>query len=214
MTGLAFDVLDVEAERWSLAPALHVRLRICVASGDRVDALALRTQVRVEPRRRAYSDTERRALLGLFGDDRQWGEGLHPFLWTDCGTVVPGFTGETVATVTLPCTYDTETTAAGYLHALDDGAEVPLLLLFSGTVFSRGESGFVVQPVPWDREARYRMPVAVWREAMDAHFAGQGWLRLQTATLTRLQRFRAERALTTWDDTLRALLEEAGEVPS
>jgi hypothetical protein len=214
VTGLAFDVLDVEAERWSLAPALHVRLRICETSGDRVHALALRTQVRVEPRRRAYSDTERQALLGLFGDARQWGEGLHPFLWTDCGTVVPGFTGETVATVTLPCTYDTETTAAGYLHALDDGAEVPLLLLFSGTVFTRGDSGFAVQPVPWDREARYRMPVAVWREAMDAHFAGQGWLRLQTATLTRLQRFRAERALTTWDDTLLALLEEAGEVPS
>ena len=45
----------------------------------------------------------------------------------------------------LPCTYDFDVSGATYLHALRDG-EVPLLFLFSGTVFCRGRTGFSVDP--------------------------------------------------------------------
>ena len=31
--------------------------------------------------------------------------------------------------------------------------------LFSGTVFTRGDSGFTVEQVPWQHEAGFRLPV-------------------------------------------------------
>ncbi len=72
-----------------------------------------------------------------------------------CHTTVQGFTGSTEVDLALPCTYDFEVTGSSYLHALGDG-DVPLDFLFSGTVFTRGGTGFGVEQVPWDREARYR----------------------------------------------------------
>ncbi len=37
--------------------------------------------------------------------------------------------------------------------------------------------------MPWDREARYELPVAVWREMIRAYFPSQGWLRLDEDVL-------------------------------
>ena len=46
---------------------------------------------------------------------------------------------------------------------------------------------------------------------MDLYFPNTGWLRLRRDTLDALQRFKAERALLTWDETFEQLLKEAGE---
>jgi len=46
---------------------------------------------------------------------------------------------------------------------------------------------------------------------MDRYFPNAGWLRLSRETIDRLQRFRAERALPTWEQAIEALLKEAGE---
>ena len=88
---------------------------------------------------------------------------------------------------------------------------MPLLLLFSGTVFTKGAGGFSVGQVPWHKEAVYRLPVSVWREIMDRFFPGSGWIRVRRDTLDALQRFKAVRALPTWDDALESLFKEAGE---
>jgi Family of unknown function (DUF6084) len=63
--------------------------------------------------------------------------------------------------VPVACTCDFEVTAAKYLDALE-GGDVPLLFLFSGTVFAKAENGFRVEQVAWDKESAYRVPVAVW----------------------------------------------------
>ena len=76
-----------------------------------------------------------------------------------CSTMVQGFTGSTEVDLPLPCTYDFEVTGVAVPARPRDGG-VPLLLLFSGTVFTRGAAGFAVEQVPWDREARYELPVA------------------------------------------------------
>ena len=112
-------------------------------------ALALRAQVRIEPQRRRYDDTEERALLDLFGDRTRFAQTLKPFPWLHTSTVAQGFTGGCEFDLVLPCTYDFEVSGTTYLHALRDG-EVPLLFLFSGTVFCRGATGFSVAQVPWD----------------------------------------------------------------
>jgi hypothetical protein len=124
--------------------------------------------------------------------------------------VVAGFTGSTEVEFSVPCTYDLEVVAGRYFHALDDG-EIPFTLLFSGTVFGKGPNGLWVEQVPWHLEASHRMPVAVWHEMMEHFFPGGGWLRLRRDTIDELTKYKAERALPTWDDTLVSLLDDAKE---
>jgi hypothetical protein len=53
------------------------------------------------------------------------------------------------------------------------------------------------------------MPVATWRELVDAHFPGRAWLPCGRDTLDALSAFKARHALPTWDATLNALLAQA-----
>jgi len=122
--------------------------------------------------------------------------------------MVPAFTAVTEVELTVPVTYDLEVASARYLQGLDDGT-IPLLMLFSGTVFVATEQGFSVELVPWSAEASYRMPVAVWRELVDAHFPGSAWLRCSRDTLDALSQYKARNALPTWDATLTELLAAA-----
>ena len=65
---------------------------------------------------------------------------MKPFLWTHVALSVPGFRGTTDVDLPVPCTYDFDVAGAKYLHSVGDG-EVPLMFLFSGTVFSQGSAG-------------------------------------------------------------------------
>ncbi|MCX9193349.1 hypothetical protein C3Y87_18460 [Carbonactinospora thermoautotrophica] len=210
MTGLSFACTGVAPERYAAAPTLVFDLRVTEESGERVHALALRCQIRIEPQRRTYEAAEAEGLLDLFGEPARWGDTLKPLQFTTVPLMVPGFSGETEVGLPVPVTYDLEVAAGKYFQALRDG-EVPLLLLFSGTVFYQGAAGLQVEQVPWDREARYRLPVAVWRELIDLRFPNSGWLRLSRDTLDTLHRVKARRALPTWEHAIEYLLKQAGE---
>ena len=213
MTELQFDIVDLFAEPYAAAPQLTARLRVQENTGAVVHALALRAQVRIEPQRRAYTAEEERGLVELFGRRERWYDTLKPFLWMQTGTMVQGFTGLTEVDMALPCTYDFEVTAAKYLHALRDGA-VSVVLLFSGTVFTRGERGFGVEQVPWDREARFELPLTVWQQMLDRYYPGTGWIRLDHEVIGLLARHKAEHGYTTWDEMLRALVAAPDRSPS
>ncbi|MFF5205690.1 DUF6084 family protein [Streptosporangium sp. NPDC000396] len=210
MADLDFTCVDVRADRFAASPTLQCRLRLTEASGGVVQAIALHCQIRIEPQRRRYTPEEAALLGDLFGDLSRWGATLKPLQFANVSIMVPGFTGTTEADLPVPVTYDLEVAAGKYFAALDDG-EIPLLMLFSGTVFTKAPAGFSVDRVPWDREARYRLPVAVWRELMDHYFPGEGWVRLSRDTLRALNRFKSTRALATWDEAMRALLAQAEE---
>jgi hypothetical protein len=96
------------------------------------------------------------------------------------------------------------------LHSLDRG-EIPLVLLFSGTTFVRGDAGVSVAPVAWHEDASYRLPVQVWRDMMNVYFPNSGWLMVSRDTLDALTRFKVARALPTWDHVVEQLVKEAGE---
>jgi len=187
-----------------------LRLRLSEVTGERIHTIALRCQIRIEPQLRRYGPQEAERLADLFGETSRWSDTLKPLQFTNLSVMVGGFTGATEFDLPVPCTYDFEVVAAKYLHSLDDG-EVPLLLLFSGTVFRKGETGFAVEQVPWHKEASYRLPVRVWREMMDLYFPNSAWIRVRRDTLDALQRFKSREALPSWDDALEALLEQAGE---
>ncbi|MCW2899109.1 MAG: hypothetical protein JWO67_1374 [Streptosporangiaceae bacterium] len=208
LTELGFECLGARPEAYAISPTLLLRLRITEPSGVGVHTIALRCQIRVEPQRRRYSATESEQLDDLFGDTARWGHSLQALQFANLSIMVPGFTGTTEIDLPVPCGYDMEVAAGKSFASLDDG-EIPLLLLFSGTVFVRAESGFTVRPVPWDREARCRLPVAVWHELIELYFPGSGWLRLRRDTLRALHRFKSRRALATWDEAVERLLEEA-----
>jgi len=208
MADLIFGCTGASAERYAATPTLTFSLTISETSGVRVHAIALRCQIRIEPHLRRYTAVEARRLHDLFGDPSRWADTVKPIQLATVTTMVPTFTALTEVDVQVPCTYDLEVASARYLQGLDDGT-IPLLLLFSGTVFIDTGAGFSVELVPWSAEASYRMPVSVWRDLVNAHFPGSAWLRCSQETLDSLSDFKARRALPTWDATLLALLAEA-----
>jgi hypothetical protein len=210
MSGLSFEVLGAHPERYAAEPTLMLELQITEADARPVHAVALKCQVRIEPQRRRYERAEEERLRELFGETPRWGDSLRPFLWTHVATTVAAFTGTTTIDLPITCTYDFEIAASKYLHALDDGF-VPLVLCFSGTVFSVADTGFRVTPVSWDQDASFLLPIKAWRDTMDLYFPNSGWLRVSRDTLDALQRYKATQGLPTWDQTLERLLKHAGE---
>ena len=215
---LRFACTGARPEPYAAGPSLLFDLRIDEDSGQRVHAVALRTQIRIEPRGRTYTPEEAAKLTDLFGEPSRWGDTLNPLQLTTVASTVQGFTGSTTVALPVPLTYDLDIAATKYFHGLSDApadhaAEdrgIPLLLLFSGSVFYAGPTGVQVGPVAWHEEATLRLPVAVWRAAMNEHFPGGAWVRVRRETLDALAAYRSERVIPGWDETFERLLKEAG----
>ena len=190
MSTYDFTVVDIFAEPYAAAPQLTARLRIQESSGQTIHAIALRCQVRIEPQRRRYEEADESGLRALFGERDRWVDTLKPFLWMQCSAMVQGFTDITEVDLALPCTYDFEVTGSRYLHAVGEGT-IPLALLFSGTVFTKGVNGFGVQQVPWDCEASYQLPISVWQQMIASYFPNTGWIRLDHDVVAALADFKA-----------------------
>lgn len=210
MAELTFDCIEVRPLRFSAAPTLIFRLHIADVDRTAIHAIALRVQIRIEPQRRAYDDRESELLAGLFGEPSRWGQTLKPFQFASESVMVPSFVGACEVELPVRCTYDLEVTAGKYFHSLRDGV-VPMALLFSGSVFAKGERGFWVEQVPWRAEAAYRMPVTVWEDMMDLYFPASAWIRLHRETVDALLRYKARHAIPTWDAAMDSLLASVGD---
>jgi Family of unknown function (DUF6084) len=203
---LGFTVLECEPLRHAAAPSLRFSLAID-AQGAAVRSVMLDVQVRIAATQRGYSEAEQAQLGDLFGEAHRWGDTLRNLLWTQATLVVPPFDGSTVVDLIVPCTYDFDVAAAKYLAGLHEG-DIPLELLFSGTVFYVGAAGAIqINRISWNAEAAHRLPVRVWRETMDHYFPNAVWLRLHRDAFERLVAFRARNALTSWEAVVAALLE-------
>ena len=208
MSDLDFEVLGAEPDRYAADPVLVFKLRVKENEGEVIQSVSLRCQIMIEPQRRRYTRDEEYRLLAMFGETPRWGSTVKPFLWTHSTTILPGFTGTIDVNLPVTCTYDFEIASSKYMHAVESG-DVPLNLLFSGMVFAEAENGFKAEPIAWNKEARYALPGSTWRSMMDVFFPGTGWLRIPRNTLDRLERFKTERGLHSWDHTLETLLKES-----
>lgn len=201
---LHFAITAAEPLAHAVGPTLRFELE--VTSQAAIKSIALNAEIRIAATRRAYDVTAQARLVELFGRPEDWGRNLHSLHWTTANLTVLPFEGRTTVDVLVPCSYDLEVAGAKYLNALDDG-DVPLEFMFSGTVFYVGDDGRLqIARISWEKEAAYRLPVAVWREAIERHFPGAGWLRLDRKTFERLSDYKARHALLTWEDTIEALL--------
>lgn len=202
----AFSVLGVEAAPRAATPTLRFHLHVDDPLGREVYAIALTTDIAIDPARRVYDAATRARLVELFGAPERWAATTQSFRWARVDTLVRGFTGATSFAVDVSCTYDLEVAASKYFYALP-GGEVPLSFLFNGTVLYAGEHDRLqVGQVPWSCTARWRMPVAAWKDAMAACYPGGGWVALQTDTLDALAERKAQRGDPTFDATIRGLL--------
>ena len=130
---------------------------------------------------------------------------MKPMQFANVTQMVPPFTGSVTVDLPVPLTYDFDVATAKYFHGLDDG-EVPFVILFSGTALLDRSGSLAIEQIPWHKETAYRLPVSVWREAMDLHFPNSAWLRIGRDTLDNLQRFKSRLTLGTWDETIDVLL--------
>jgi hypothetical protein len=211
MPELFFEVISVRPEPFAIAPLLQFTLRVSQSSAARselvpIRALSLNCQLRIDPGRRSYTTAEQEKLLELFGTRPRWGETLRPMLWTHANVGVGPFTDTVLVELPVPCTYDFNVATTKLLYALEQG-EIPLSLLFSGTMFHDSDDGALqVAQVPWDREAAFRLPVAVWKEMMERYYPNSAWLCLRKDVFERLYEYKRERGLLTWEDALEHLL--------
>ncbi len=209
MSELAFALTGASAQPYAASPMLALRLRVTESTGLRVHMIALRVQVQIEPQKRRYEASEISRLSDLFGTVDRYGDTLKPFLWTHVSTTILRFSGETEVDLLIPCSYDFDVAAHKYLTALETG-HIPIVLYFSGSVFVEDEhGGIAAEFVSWTTEAKFRLPVAVWRETMDAHFPNTAWVRLSKDIFEELDRFRVARGLRSWDAAVTALVEGA-----
>jgi len=49
-----------------------------------------------------------------------------------------------------------------------------------------GEGNLQVAPIPWDKEARFRLPVKAWHEMMDIYYPNGAWLCLRRDVFERI----------------------------
>jgi Family of unknown function (DUF6084) len=193
---------------YAATPTLAFRLRITNAVPDEViHTVALRCQIQLEVARRRYAPEEQERLLDLFGTPDRWGQTLRSLLWMNANLVVPGFSGtETVADLQVPCTYDFNVAATKYFEGLK-GGDIPLNVMFSGTVFyALADNSLQVAPISWEREARFKLPLQVWREMMDFYYPNSVWLNLRRDVFERLYLYKMQHGIPTWEQALEEIL--------
>ena len=179
--------------------------------GEVIHSVALRCQIQLEVTKRKYTDEEQNHLRDLFGETERWGQTLKTMLWTHASVVAPAFKDTCVVDVPVPCTFDFNVAATKYFHGLGDG-EVPLSFLFSGTVFYEDAQGALqVAPIPWDKEARFRLPVKSWHDMMDIYYPNSAWLCLRRDVFERLYQHKVRMGTPTWEEMLEVLLEGVAE---
>lgn len=214
MPTLRFSCTGAEADIYAAGPTINLHMQLNEDTGVRMHSVALRCQLRIEPRKRGYTDAEAAKAVDLFGERSRWAETMNPMQLGEVAVMVPTFRYEVTVPVPVPLTYDVDIAASKYLNALGDGPDstVPLLILFSGSAFyTPVEPGVGVQiaQVPWHEEAMFRLPVSVWRAAMESHFGNTGWIRLRCESLDTLLSYRSVHGIPSWEQTFEQLLKEA-----
>jgi hypothetical protein len=212
MPDLRLNIEGAEVAQYAAAPLLVFKLRISNQPSEQtIHTVALRAQIQLEVARRKYDANEQSRLADLFGAPDRWGQTLRNMLWTHTSIVVPRFNGSVLTDIPVPCTFDFNIAATKYFHGLT-GGDLPLCFQFSGTVFYQGDSDTLqVCPIPWDKEARYRLPVKVWKDLMDMYYPNSAWLSLRRDTFEKLYQFKVREGIPTWEEALERALNALSE---
>jgi hypothetical protein len=207
MPELNFQLEGAWAEPYGAAPLLSFKLLVTNAGAEeRIHTVVLRAQIQIEVTRRHYSREEQSKLLDLFGEPDRWGQTLRNLLWTHAIVIVPPFAKETTVELPVPCTFDFNVAATKYFHGLADG-DLPLNFLFSGTVFYPGQyDQLQVSPISWEKEAKFKLPLKVWKDLIDHYYPNSAWLYLRRDVFDRLHQYKVRHGIPTWEQVIERVL--------
>jgi hypothetical protein len=127
-------------------------------------------------------------------------------VWTHVSAVMPSFNGSGTFGMSVPCSFDFSLAATKYFTALPEG-DLPLCFLFGGTIFYESEErGVQVAPIPWEKEATFRLPAATWQALRDCYYPDSAWLCLQRDVFEQLDQYRSRAGMLTIDQAVERLL--------
>jgi hypothetical protein len=209
---LHFSIEGADVVQFAAAPLLSFKVRIINNTSEEiVHTIALRAQIQIEVTRRKYSPDEQSRLQDLFGEPDRWGQTLRNMLWTHANVTVPRFNGSVLAEIPVPCTFDFNVGATKYFHGLTSG-DLPLCFQFSGSVFYQDENeALQVAPISWDKEAKYRLPVKVWKDLINIYYPNSAWLALRKDTFEKLYQFKMREGIPTWEEAVERALNALAE---
>jgi hypothetical protein len=209
MPDLAITVEKADVVPFAASPLLAFKLKVVNAdAAETIHSVVLRSQIQIEVARRRYTTEEQKRLRDLFGEPERWGQTLRNLLWTNTSTVIPQFVGSTTVDVQVPCTFDFTVATTKYFDGLADG-DIPVLLMFSGSVFYADENGAMsVAPISWEKETKFRVPLRVWKDMMEMYYPNSVWLCLRKDVFEQLQSFKVERGVPTFEEALQTMLAE------
>jgi hypothetical protein len=212
MPDLEFQIEEAEAIQFAAVPTVSFRMRVMNRPPEeRVRSISLRSQIQLEVTKRKYGSEDQANLRDLFGGPERWGRTLRNMLWTHISSVVPAFQAETTLHLQVPCSFDFNVGATKYFYGLTDG-EIPLLFQFSGSVFyDVGDGTLSVAPISWDKEAKFRLPVQVWRKTMDIYYPNSAWLCLRRDVFDRLYQYKVRNGIPTLEQAIENLFAATGE---
>ena len=210
MPDLTISVENVEAVKYAATPSIAFALNLKNADPqETVYTVVLRCQIQIEVARRKYTGNDQGKLRDLFGEPERWGQTLRSMLWTHASVVVPQFTGSTVVSMQVPCTFDFNIAATKYFNGLADG-DIPLCLMFSGTVFYEDTEGSLrMAPISWDKETRFRLPLKTWQDMMDLYYPNIAWLSLRRDVFERLHEYKVRHGILSWEQAIEKVLAES-----
>lgn len=213
MPDLRLLIEGAEIVPHAATPLLSFKVRVeNLPSEQIIHTIALRAQIQIETTRRKYDAEEQTRLRDLFDAPERWGQTLRNLLWAHASIVVPGFTGKTIADIRVPCTFDFNVAATKYFSGVSHG-DLPLVFQFSGTVFYQGQGeSLQVAPISWDKEARYRLPVKVWKELMDTYYPNSAWLCLHRDAHEKLYQYKVRNGIPSWEEAIERLLAASEEI--
>ncbi len=212
MPDLNFRVESVAAVPYAAVPMVSFKLRVTNSNAEEViHSVVLRAQIQIEVTRRHYSSQEQAALRDLFGEPERWSTTLKNMLWTHAAVTIPPFQRETTVEIPVPCTFDFSVGATKYFHGLQEG-DLPLNFLFSGTVFYRGaEDALQVAPISWEKEAKFKLPLKVWRDVIDEYYPNTSWLCLRRDAFERLYEYKVRNGIPSWEEVIERMFASTDE---
>lgn len=207
MPDLDFTISGVEAASHGVTPLLHFKVGITnTPPEETIQSVILQVQIQIQAPQRSYNENEKPKLIDLFGTPDTWGTTLRAKLWTLANTTVRTFAGATEAILPVPCSFDLNVAGTKYFYALEDG-EVPLLFLFSGTIFYAAPDGHLqVQQISWNKECTYRMPISLWQQMMDYHYPNSAFIALERGVFDRLYAYKRGAGVSSWEQAIEKLL--------
>jgi hypothetical protein len=206
---LDFSVENAERSARAAKPELALTLAVRAKDGGFVHGAMLACQIRIDVVRRGYDEGEAERLFELFGERRDWARTQQSLLWTQTTVLVPAFEDATSVELPLACSLELELAAAKYLSGVRSG-NVPLLLLFSGTVFYVGEGERLqAGPIPRTADCRYALSHELYRTTVEHYFADRAPITLQRDLVDRLGRYKLASGAPTLDVALAELLDRA-----